>query len=472
MDMHKHPRALYLILFFEFIIRFTSWGLISTFVLYGINQLSKNFHLLYLMQGTFMAMSFALTPIGGYFADHIFGFKRSLQLGFLLLILGATSLGLMSNEYAYVGFSLLAFGLGLTISNNPSYLGLFYENEDGRKASAFTFLFSATNLGGLVGPIIYGYLSEFLKWNTVFFLNAIFLTIAFGSLFIFKNTLQAEEKPIKFNMGLLATILFSFGLFFILMWLFKMPSITFLFLLIVFLVMMGYLYKKLKNQNDSVKFYNIFAMMVFCILFFASEFQVNSSLITFADKYVNREFFSTQLPASAFSSIEPFFVVLMAPCVAFFVQLLFVRSSKRTIFVKIAMSFLLEGLGFLLIHYAAVLAQNGNLVSLYWLLFAYLLIGLGELLLMPCVISAISSTIPSALRGLGMGCLYSSIAMSGYLSGMVASFTEVLVGHTTSINYSSIYYDLALLSGCCALIVAVVALAIKHMPNTSSYVKE
>ena len=128
----------------------------------------------------------------------------------------------------------------------------------------------------------------------------------------------------------------------------------------------------------------IIVLFVFATLFWVGFEQAGSSLTLFADQNTRNTLFGYEFPSSWYQSVEPVFVVTLAPVFAW----LWMRLGKRepSSPAKFAWALLLLGVGFLFVAVATYLALgNGLKVSPLWLVGLYLFHALGELSLSPWV---------------------------------------------------------------------------------------
>src|SRR5690606_32440318 len=82
-------------------------------------------------------------------------------------------------------------------------------------------------------------------------------------------------------------------------------------------VLMGLIYTAIRH--DSIEKNRILALTiiaVFCIFFFACSLQTATSLTLFIERYVNRDWFGIQMPTMVFLSLQPLFIIVLAPAVA------------------------------------------------------------------------------------------------------------------------------------------------------------
>jgi POT family proton-dependent oligopeptide transporter len=129
------------------------------------------------------------------------------------------------------------------------------------------------------------------------------------------------------------------------------------------------------------------------VLFFAAALfwsgfeQAGSSFNLFAERYTDRVIFGWEVPASWLQSINPFFIITLAPLFAALWVRLGVSNMEPSTPVKLALGLLQMSLGFLVLYFAAQYVVLGQQVAPTWLLLTYLLHTTGELCLSPVGLS-------------------------------------------------------------------------------------
>ncbi len=430
--MSRPSQVLPLLFAGEFAERFSFWGLQSLLVLYLTKSLELPNNKAYLVYGTFTAFTFALSILGGLVADLFLSFRKALTLGAILAMLGNIFLVFSALRATYLGLALLITGTALFAPNVANFLGGFYQESDAKRDKAFTLFYMAPNLGGLFGPVVYGILAMRYGWHSSFFVSAILMASWLCVFLAMQRSILSQETTPRFIQEKIRWHrIISYGVY---------PAIFCSILIIWFLIQHRHFAGELlmtvgimtllflsriawkKQPTERYAIITLIIMMFFCLVFFASELQVNNSLLVFAEQHVNRQLFNFQIPTSAFASLEPLFVIILAPAFAYLWAILKQREPAPTL--KIALGLLLESLGFFVIAIAASQITNSEQkIALSWMLVGNLLLGAGEICLMPTVISAITKLAPAGMKGTLMGALYLSLAFSSYLTGLIATFT-------------------------------------------------
>src|SRR5690606_2575831 len=177
--------------------------------------------------------------------------------------------------------------------------------------------------------------------------------------------------------------------------------------------------------SEASEWKRILAVVIFfafASLFWGAYEQAGSTLNLFADRYTRLELFGFGFPSSWFQSVQPIFVIVLAPMFAWLWVKLGPREPSSP--AKFALGLLFAGLAFLLLVPAGALAQSaeGVRVSPWWLIGAYFVTELGELCLSPVGLSVVTKISPVRFVGMMMGVWFLSNAAGNKLAGWAAGF--------------------------------------------------
>jgi MFS family permease len=126
------------------------------------------------------------------------------------------------------------------------------------------------------------------------------------------------------------------------------------------------------------------------------------------------------VPASWFQSLNPIFIVILAPMVASAWPALAKYNCNPPLIIKFAIGLLLLALGFLVIAAGARIVSDHGQVWPTWLIFTYLIHTLGELCLSPVGLSTVSKLSPKKFVGQMMGIWFLSSALGNLIAGLIA----------------------------------------------------
>ena len=169
----------------------------------------------------------------------------------------------------------------------------------------------------------------------------------------------------------------------------------------------------------------IVVFFLFAILFWAGYEQAGSTLNLFADRHTRLEAFGYSFPSSWFQSVQPFFVITLAPLFAWtWVKL---GAREPSVSGKFALGLFFMGLAFLVLIPAGSMAQGeGIRVSPWWLVVSYAISEFGELCLSPVGMSAVTRLAPPRIVGLMMGVWFLSLSFGNKLAGWIAGLIETM----------------------------------------------
>jgi POT family proton-dependent oligopeptide transporter len=180
-----HPSALFVLFFTEMWERFSYYGMRALLVMFFTASLMDSgwgwpeAHA-YKLFGTYTALVYLSTMLGGYFADKIWGYRKAVIVGAVLMTLGHASMALETQWSIYTGLTLLVFGSGFFKPNMTSIISHMYKKHPEKKDGAYTIFYMGVNAGAFLGILLCGYLGEKVGWSIGFGLAGIFML--FGAL--------------------------------------------------------------------------------------------------------------------------------------------------------------------------------------------------------------------------------------------------------------------------------------------------
>ncbi|WP_206022212.1 peptide MFS transporter [Pseudoflavitalea sp. G-6-1-2] len=166
----KHPKGLFVLFFTEMWERFSYYGMRALLVLYVVNALGQSDK--YAnddVYGSYTGLAFLTPLLGGYFADRLWGNRRSIIVGGFMIAAGQMLMFFSASVYSQVAFSttimwagllVIALGTGFLKPNVSSLVGALYTKDDKRLDSAYTIFYMGINLGAFIGPLICGGFGE------------------------------------------------------------------------------------------------------------------------------------------------------------------------------------------------------------------------------------------------------------------------------------------------------------------------
>jgi len=146
----------------------------------------------------------------------------------------------------------------------------------------------------------------------------------------------------------------------------------------------------------------------------------------FADKHTQRQIGSWTFPTSFFQSVNPIFILLLAPVFAWIWTRLEAVGRSPSTPLKMTFGLALLGCGFAVLATGAHYADAGAQVSPWWLIGYYFLQTSGELCLSPVGLSFVTKVAPARFAALLMGAWFLGNATAGWLAGNFAALTATM----------------------------------------------
>ena len=155
------------------------------------------------------------------------------------------------------------------------------------------------------------------------------------------------------------------------------------------------------------------------ILFWSLFEQAGSSLNLFTDRYVDR----AGVEASLFQSINPIYIITLAPLFAGLWTWLGRRGLEPSTPAKFGLAMVQLGAGFLVLVFGAQAVGLQNMTPVIFIFLIYLLHTTGELCLSPVGLSAMNRLAPAHMASLIMGTWFFASATGNFVAGLIAAAT-------------------------------------------------
>ena len=161
-------------------------------------------------------------------------------------------------------------------------------------------------------------------------------------------------------------------------------------------------------------------LFIAAVMFWAIQEQGSTILAHYADKRTDLEFLGFMISPAWFQSLNPLFIIILAPVFAG----LWVKLGDRqpTVPQKFSLGLLFAGLSFIVILVSGALTGEGALVSPLWLVLSYFIVVLGELCLSPVGLSATTKLAPNAFSAQTMSLWFLSSAAAQAINAQIVGF--------------------------------------------------
>ncbi|MBP7407769.1 MAG: MFS transporter, partial [Flavobacteriales bacterium] len=173
----KYPRQLWFLFLSEMWERFCFYGMRGVLTVFMIEQLAMPKAEANLKYGAIQAFVYTMTFVGGFFADKILGFRKSIFWGGLLMIVGSFTIAFAPGDLFYIGTSISIVGTGFFKPNISGIVGFLYHDGDKRRDAGFALFYSGINIGALLGGYLCFNLGDNYGWEWAFISAGIAMVI-------------------------------------------------------------------------------------------------------------------------------------------------------------------------------------------------------------------------------------------------------------------------------------------------------
>lgn len=402
-----HPKGLFLLFGTEMWERFSYYGMRALLVLSlvalvesdnpGFGWTTAEALRLY---GLFTGFVYFTPLLGGWLADNYLGQRKSIIIGGVLMaggqfLLASAIPGNLTLFYA--GLVLLVLGNGFFKPNISTMVAELYPEGDARRDGAFTIFYMGINVGAFFAPLVCSTLGEnpVHGWKAGYFaagvgmVLSVIIQLVFARKFLGDIGIQPGASRSK--------------------------------------AMAGGSHKKLtKEEVDRLRV--IFMLFVFVVLFWAAFEQAGGLMNLYAADKTDRMLGGFEVPAGWFQSLNPLFIVVLAPIFSVLWARLGAAGKNPPTPNKMVFGLILTGIGFLAMIGAAM--QQGSdpsgKASMMWLVIAYFFHTMGELCISPVGLSMVTKLAPLRLASLMMGVWFLINFVANYAAGIIGSFAESL----------------------------------------------
>ncbi|GAA2811938.1 peptide MFS transporter [Crossiella cryophila] len=437
------PKGLSSLFFTEMWERFSYYGMKALLVIYLYKAVSEGGlgipkETAIAVGSVYAAAVYMGSLPGGWLADRLLGAQKALLYGGILIMFGHISMAIPAGaSTTYLGLILIVLGTSLLKPNISSIVGRLYREDDPRRDAGFTIFYMSINIGGGVAPLLCGFLAAQWGYHVGFGVAAIGMFFGLVQYVLTRknlgeaglhptNPLPADQRAkivgrlVGIVLAVVAAVVAA-----IMLGVLEVGGVVLLISALSILLPAGYFMFMLRSdkttpvERDRVKAY--IPLFIGATLFWMIFEQAGTVLNIYAEERVDRDIFGWEFPAPWFQSVNPAFIVLLAPLVAALWLRLGTRqpSTPR----KFAVALVLIGLSFGIL---AVAGLSGEKVAALWLLLVFAVQTVGELCLSPVGLSATTKLAPAAFSSQMMGLWFLATAAGNGIAGQIAPLSTTM----------------------------------------------
>lgn len=465
-----HPFGLYVCFLTEMWERFAFYGMKALLFLYLTQHHGFSDANGYLLLGTYAGLAYALPLVGGIVADRWLGMRKSVIFGGALLVVGQLGMAwtghaaeraadgnlvadALAVQIMYASLAFIAMGVGFLKPNISTIVGRLYAETDARRDSAFTIFYMGINVGAALSGLIVGYIGMEFGWGYGFGLSGVMMALGVVQFILGTRHLQGRAEAAnpahlagrsvlgisrEWTIYLLALV----GV--VVVWQVLQTRISFeplsrlmgghevtlteVVAVVLTLGLFGWFAHLLTSGIDPLargKMINLMVLIVVSALFWGLYEQTYGPWLAMAERTMDMQIAGMTLNAPQTTSFGAIFVILFTPLFVWLWPRLDRLGLNPSYPAKFAWAFVFCGLSFAVLALASGMPGANGLVSLWWMILAYALLVLGEMLLSPIGLSAVTALSLPRVVGMMMGAWFLASAFGEILAGRFATMAAI-----------------------------------------------
>lgn len=445
-----HPRGLATLFMTEMWERFSFYGMRALLVFYLISGghagleahlpgggLGMTLATATAVYSVYLAVVYLMTMPGGWFADRVWGARRTVAVGGVVIMIGHFVLAVPGATAFLIGLALVAVGSGLLKANVSAMVGHLYPQPgDPRRDGGFTLFYVGINVGGLLAPLVIGTVGETVSWALAFVLSGVGMALGLLQYLLGTRHLAQASSRVPHPLATderrslvyrtLAVLAVAVAFYatvaatghYTLTW--ALLPLTVIGLAVPVTVLARMKRDRSLSRDEQAKLSGYIRLFLAAAVFWMIYDQAGSTLLAFAKTSAAATIGGFTVPGSWYQSLNPVFIIVLAPVFVWLWLRLARRRNQPTNAGKFSAGLLLIGVSFLVFLIPMALASGGARVSPWWLVLIFLVQTLGELSLSPVGLSATTRLAPRKYCSQMMGVWFLAVTAGDSVTGLLS----------------------------------------------------
>ena len=327
----------------------------------------------------FKMACYGLPLLGGYLADRYFGKYRTIVWFSIPYVLGHFILGIESATAAIIALALLSGGSGVIKPNISTLMGETYDQQrPGQtqlRSAAFMWFYFAINVGALISTLALPWLRDHYGYAAAFQFPAWLMVVSLAVFASGKRHYAVERLA------------------------YEAPTPE----------------QKRERRATLGRLMGIFGLMV---LFWVPYEHNDSIWVFFARDYIDMTvpFLSTTIAPDQLQFLNPLCVMIFAPLFGWLFPKIDPLAKVYTARMKILLGFGCGTLASGIMTIAGFLSNADTKISIMWLVFAYILLTIGEILVYGTGLELAFSAAPANMKGFVTGCFLLTMTIANFFN--------------------------------------------------------
>lgn len=466
----NHPKGLMVLFFTEMWERFGYYTMLAIFVYYMQENFGWDATKATNVYGLFLAGVYFTPLIGGWIADNLLGYGRTITLGAIVLCAGYALMAIPTDSpmQLYIALAVVCIGNGLFKANISVLVGNLYEHtQNSLKDAGYNIFYMGINIGAFYAPMAAAGIKNFfignfgvpleIGYNAAFGVASAGMIMSLLVFRIFRKVYQDADYQSKHRVDTKRDLSLTKE-----QERERIVALITVFIIVIFFWMAFHqngaalsLFARDFTDKivgkltyvlfDVIGLHALLAVLLGTVFAFGKNSSARTRTISVGFAVIGATvllFKLNTLPAQnkidpeRFQIFNPMFIVLITPLIVTYFGALNRKGKEPSSPAKIGIGMVITAIAYMVMLIASIglpgvysLSEGSSLseairVSPYWLIGTYFTITLAELHLSPMGLSFVSKVAPAKMKGLMMGGWFVATAAGNYLSGFVGRFYQ------------------------------------------------
>lgn len=381
-SLFGHPPGLTVLFLTQTWAEFSYFGLQGLLVLYMTERLGLPQADASIIFGVYAACAFFSPFFGGIIADRWLGKTKSVVIGGVMMMLGHFAMAF--EPLLFPALALVALGNGLFLPPLAVQVADLYQDGDARRDQAFSAYYMGINLGALVALLLCGWLAQTYGWHWGFAAAGIGMAVGLVVYLGFRRYIPPEKPRTA----------------------------------------AAQTERKALTESERSALFTLLGVVAVVVLFRIAYEQSGNTIMLWIAERTARSIGDWDVPVSWFWALNPLLIILVTPFLMVYWRKRKEAGHAPNLFHRMALGCVLAALASLVMVVAALVytANGGQQVSALWVIAYYVVLTLGELLVLPIGLSLFGTLSPVQIAAMMMGAWY----IAKFIGSLAAGFIGTL----------------------------------------------
>lgn len=401
--------------------------------------------------------------VGGWLADRVLGAERTLFWSGIVVMLGHIALAILPGLSGLIaGLVFVALGSGGVKSSASTMVGSLYEAPELRtmRDAGFSIFYIAINIGGLLGPLIAGYLQSTAGFHYGF--GAAAVGMAFGLWRYARGRKDFPSNPVphplnangKRRAGVIAAVIIGALALLIGSGTLNLANFSQVLLASVIALTVFYFVRLLTSpdiESENKRYiWAYIPLFIAVCLFWSVWAQFDTLGIWYFDKIIDRNIGSFTIPVGWLPALQSLWVILFSGVLAALWTKMGKRQPKTPL--KFALSLIFVGATFLLF---IPFLLSDTAMPLVVMALVVLALTIAELMISPISLSLSTKIAPKQFKTQMVALTFLAFSLGFTLSGVLFSnFFDPKTDAANQIGYYWLVAGIGIVGGAVLLLLA------------------